>query len=329
MSVKPRKRNKKITRKTNSWLAIFLTCANLTLFSLCLPSITYSELSINKETLEDGVEHWYREEKTNEKPRFFKLAENIFEIILPSSDKLPFGKSVAFLVGVSKYDNLQPLPFVKNDLKQLRDFLLKKGGFDEVYAAADQTVTAELVQEYMFEQFPSKLGKRDRFLFYYSGHGTDLGVDTGYMQFSKAKLGKYTHEQVLPIDECESWSKRLIASHVLFIFDCCASGLAFTAKSGKSNPSAEILSTLSGNGSRTVITAGTANEKTFGVENQSIFTKAFLDALQRPQNKQGFITIDQAFAQLHLNVKKFAMKKNKKLTPRRWVLEEDKYGGTN
>jgi len=47
-----------------------------------------------------------------------------------------FGRSVAFLAGVSKYYHQSPqLPFVDSDLTELRNFLLTDGGFDTVYEA--------------------------------------------------------------------------------------------------------------------------------------------------------------------------------------------------
>jgi len=251
--------------------------------------------------------------------------------MLPDKNELPFGKSIAFLVGVSEYEHLSTqLPFVKNDLAELRKFLLDKGGFDEVYVAADSTVKESLVKEYIFNIFPEKLQKNDRLLFYYSGHGADIGSGVGYMQFSGARPGKFTVDQVLKIGDCTEWSKVLPAAHVLFIYDCCASGLGFTPKGEDKYTRAEILKTLSRNGSRTVITAGTAEEKTFGVENQnhSVFTKAMLNALNRPQNTEGFITISQLFADIESEVKQFSQIYGKNLTPRRWELDDTVYRGT-
>jgi hypothetical protein len=288
-----------------------------------LPFIAYSQ-EPKHETLSDGVEHWYYAKQ--EKNQFSKLLENIINAVVNNP---PFGKSVAFLVGVSRYEYLSPqLPFVKNDLELLREFLLKKGGFDEVFVAADHAANAGLVLDYMSNN-RMKLQKEDRLLFYYSGHGADMGSTTGYIQFSKAKPGELDINNYLGINECVQWSKRLKdVKHILFIYDCCVSGLAFTHKSGAADSKGEILSTLSGNGSRTVITAGTADERTFGVDNHSVFTKAFLDALNTSQNINGFMTMNEIFAKIERRVKDFAGQYEKKITPRRWELEEDKYRGT-
>ena len=284
---------------------------------------------IRKNVMADGVEYWHRDRDGDKKPWFFRQMENILNVVLSDTGELPFDKSVAFLVGVSKYEHLSPqLGFVKNDLEALRDFLLNQGGFDAVYMAADEVATESLIKGYMRNRFRKSLNKKDRLLFYYSGHGADLGGSTGYIQLSEARPDDFaTH--VLRIDECEEWSRIIPAGHILFIYDCCVSGLAFTAKSGNADDYRQLLSTLSGNGSRTVITAGTAEEKTFGVGNHSVFTKAFLDALRDAEKSaSGFMTLSQIFAQTEISVKDFAYRHKKKLTPRRWELEEDRYRGT-
>ncbi|MDM8523268.1 SUMF1/EgtB/PvdO family nonheme iron enzyme [Desulfococcaceae bacterium HSG8] len=313
----------------NRFNHLLFLCAVFTVFICCFQDVTWAGNDIREETLEDGVKHWFRVRDTDKKPWFFKQLENVLDVVLSDGGGLPFDRSVAFLAGVSRYEHLSPqLDFVKNDLEALRLFLLNQGGFDEVYSASDEVVTPALLNRYMRNKFRRSLKKNDRLLFYYSGHGADLGGRTGYIQLSRARPDDFA-ANVLRIDECEEWSRFIPAGHLLFIYDCCVSGLAFTAKSGDSDSYRRLLSTLSGNGSRTVITAGTASEKTFGVREHSVFTKAFLDSLRNARkNTSGFVTINQVFAQTEINVKEFARRYDKKLTPRRWELEEDKYRGT-
>jgi len=307
-------------RQTHSRWAIFLVM----LLWIFLPSIAHSQ-EIQHKTLPDGVEHWYRVRQ--EKPWFFRQFEKISDVIV---NRKPFGKSVAFLVGVSDYTKLPKLPFVKNDLDALRKFLLTRGGFDEVYVAADQIVTTRLVQGYMRNN-PMKLQEEDRLLFYYSGHGADLHGKTGYMQFSEAEPGIFDSEKYLQIKECTEWSSSLKFRHILFIYDCCVSGLAFTAKAGEPDRDERIRETLkkmSDTGSRTVITAGTSEEKSFGVGEHSVFTDAFLKAFDNCPNTGGFITTDEIFSQIKRRVRDFCLVNDKQLTPRHWELEDHKYRGT-
>lgn len=205
---------------------------------------------------------------------------------------------------------------------------MERGGFDEVYVAAETVVTPALVQRYMFDEFREKLGERDRLLFYYSGHGADLSAGTGYMQFSKAVVGK--SGDVLNIRAYEEWSRRLKVRHALFIFDCCASGMAFRFKTGGSEDTQALINTMSGNGSRKVITAGTAEEETFGVDdhNHSVFTKAFLDALRYDAKTRGFMTSDDVFARLKHRIADFSLHYRQKINPDQWEMEKEKYKGS-
>ncbi len=300
---------RKILHKISRFMVLSLVIA------LCFFSDALAQNDIQKQKLSDGVMRYYRSQK-EQKPWFFRQVENLFNVLLPNENELPFGKSVAFLVGVSDYEYLSPdLPFVKNDLEALREYLLERGGFDEVYVAADDIVTTRLVEDYILNQFSTKLGAKDRLLFYYSGHGADFRGNTGYLQFSKVRSGQFDTDQWLAIDRCFEWSKVLPASHVLFIFDCCVSGLAFT-KEGSSDSRTDILRTLGGERSRMVITAGTGKESSLGLpDKRSVFTDAFLNALKNPRTEDCFVTITQIFAQVESEVLLAAKRKGHTQTP--------------
>ena len=317
--------------RCGKFVAVFASFALLLAFT---PA--FSQSNIRNEKLKDGVERWYRAQAVTAKPWFFQQVENLFTVALPAKEQLPFGKSVAFLVGVSQYDYLRPqLPFVENDLRDMREFLLHHGGFDTVYVAANKIATRDLVDDYMSNRFRKSLGSRDRLLFYYSGHGADVGGATGYMQFGLAQSDDVVRN-VLAINRCMEWSSIIKAGHILFLYDCCASGLAFDAKSGSAEAVQKLITSLSGEGSRMVITAGTAEEKTYEVKDgagrgNGVFTRAFLDAVASgvaDERKSGFTTINEVFAQTERGVKKFAAIYNKKLSPRRWELQESQYRGT-
>jgi|GEM_PF-1236500 len=308
------------------------------LIGCLLLSPSWGQQSIGKKKLDDGVEHYYRIKATDAKPWFFQQVENLLDVIIPDKTKLPFGKSVAFLVGVSEYKYLSPqLPFVKNDIEDMRYFLLTKGGFDEVYVAQEGIVDRDLIGKYMSQVFRTGLQSNDRLLFYYSGHGADAGGETGYMQFANARSNQFYGTQVMKIKEAEDWCSEIKISHLLVIFDCCASGLAFTPKSGSEQDQyAQMIATLSKKGSRAIITAGTAREKTFEVKSvdqkgNGVFTRAFLNAIatgKADRGRDGFITIDEIMAQLKTEVAVFAQKYKQTVTPRIWPLHVVDYDGT-
>ncbi len=288
---------------------------------------------IQRTPLKDGVERWHRMKAVNALPWFFQQVEELFKVVLPAKEQLPFGVSVALLVGVSEYAHLpEQLPFVKNDLADMRAFLLHEGGFDTVYVMSEKIVNRDLIDGYVRNKIGRSLKPRDRFLFYYSGHGADNKGKTGYMQFSQALSGDFVGAQVMPIRTALDWSSELNINHQLFVFDCCASGLAVTTRG-----EGDLLAALSGNGSRLMMTAGTADEKTYEVEGKDgkgngVFTRAFLNAAKtgsadKGTGRDGFITIEEILAQVKSEIARFRALYNKSVTPHLEPLDTN-YRGT-
>ncbi|MGH9335466.1 MAG: hypothetical protein ACRD21_17150, partial [Vicinamibacteria bacterium] len=58
--------------------------------------------------LGDGVELWTPAHDSPPVPAFFAMLERLFSVALPHRYGLPFGDSVAFLVGVGDYEHLEP-----------------------------------------------------------------------------------------------------------------------------------------------------------------------------------------------------------------------------
>jgi hypothetical protein len=295
-------------------------------------------LAVEKTVLDNGVERWAVPAAADGLPYFFQRYAKLTGLDLPPATDLPFGRSIAFLVGVGKYSNFttqEQLPYVQRDIDDLRDYLISEGGFDEVLLVRDEKATPELIEHYMMDDFPRRLGRRDRLLFYFSGHGTDAGGATGYILLSDAKKGQFSHS-VIAISRVQEWSRVLRADHALFLFDSCASGLGIAAKKTDFDSDKQLLRTLSRNGSRNVITAGTAEESTFEISDVQgrggeVFTRALLEALTTPTLRgpySSLLTVSQVFGQLELNVKRWAALQGQNLTPRIWPLDPNDYRGS-
>ena len=304
--------------------------------ALVFPPPALCQSQIKSETLADGVEHWYLPPLPDGKSFLMDRFDDLYKVIVPTSSP-PFGKSIAFLAGVARYEFLSPqLPSVRNDLTTMREFLLKQAGFDEVYIARDNVVSRDLVERYIKGEMAKKLTANDRLLFYYSGHGADNQGKTGYMQFGRARKDEFWGPQVLAINALDDWSREMHVKHILFVLDCCASGLAFTAKSGSEESEKLLLQTLSGNGSRTVLTAGTADEKTYALSSREsmgngVFTKALLNAFESRalfSQSTSFITVTDLYAAIQKEMAKFRASEKKTTTPRLWALQEMDYRGT-
>src|SRR5215469_1303956 len=256
-------------------------------------------------------------------PSFWQAVLQLFNFQPPQR---PFEKSVAFLVGVSKYKYLSPqLPYVERDLADMRHFLLDEAGFDAVYVASGSVVSTHLVDDYMMNRFKSELSDKDRLLFYFSGHGADIGTNVGYIQFSNATQ-EYNSDQYLAVTQADQWSSRLPVRHILFIFDSCISGhgwdRGFIPKEGGLNPNQYLLNTVSGKSSRYVITAGSGKEKAYQIQvatNQgfSVFTHEFIEALRNnpAYSQQGFVLLEQVFATAKVGVARFTGPSGLKMNP--------------
>jgi caspase domain-containing protein len=178
------------------------------------------------------------------------------------------------------------------------------------------------------------MSKNDRLVFYYSGYGGDHQGDTGYMLFGKARKGEFWGPQVLEVNALSIWSSELKIQHVLFIVDSCSSGLAFTAKAQPDNGEKLLLQTLGGNGSRTVLTAGTADEATYAMEDRNqlgngVFTGALLGAFKsRRLSGDPLITVSDLFSDIEKRMAEFRVSQGKATTPRMWRLRESDFRGT-
>src|SRR5262249_9026108 len=157
--------------------------------------------------------------------------------------------------------------------------------------------TPEVVSDFVLNRFADRkvLTERDRFLFYFAGHGDALNGTVGYLQFGNARPGDFARG-VLRMDDINVWSQALKARDALFLIDACASGLLTARQVARSDPTtnfSQLLKAFSAKGSRTVITAGTAGEATYEVatpgrqgRGNGVFTRSFLDAALAEETDQ-------------------------------------------
>lgn len=263
---------------------------------------------INK--LSDGVIKYYKikEKKISAIDQILEIGHKFF-----FSERKPFNKTVAFLVGVSKYEYLPILTKVPEDILKLKDFFLNEGGVDTVFIAQENIVSSDLIKKYMVYYFPKVLGSEDRLLFYFSGHADDNGGNTGYMQFKNSKPKEFW-QNTLAINESFEWCKVNKVKHLLLLFDCCSAGLAFDSKGTEDN-NEKILTSLSGKGSRIIITAGDKDQKTY----DGWFTSSLLNALNN--SNELFITAHDIYSYMLHDISLRSVPNFKVVTPRIWDLE--------
>jgi hypothetical protein len=260
------------------------------------------DLVIRHSILQDGVEKWEISAEGTNKPVFFAMYDSLTNQTL-SSEGQPFGRSVAFLVGIGKYDYLTPLPGVEQDLRRVREYLLYRGGFDEVYQVRDQVATVELIDYYMTKFFPKTLETYDRLFFYYSGHGANQVKDFSVLQMADAKPGDFKVGKNLDTKDVVKWSRLLKANcHALFLLDNCSASVDFTARGDLSFANdSKTLREAAGESSRIVMSASSERELTFGDTEGGYFTQAMIDVLEKPQTGDldtGYLTLNEVFAKV-------------------------------
>jgi uncharacterized caspase-like protein len=160
---------------------------------------------------------------------------------------LSSGKSYAVVVSISDYigageGGFRKLNTAKDSMKIL-DFLLNDMGFDYVHVLTDREVTKQNIETVMLDEMRSLVGRDDRFLFYWSGHGTqfvrsDNGAAYGFLPLFASKVSQFS--SMVSMDDISRWNSYLEARHALFILDACLSGLA--GANPKSDPRLDQLS---------------------------------------------------------------------------------------
>jgi uncharacterized caspase-like protein len=142
------------------------------------------------------------------------------------------GKSVAVVIGISNYigerqGGYPALPTARYDADKMVRFLIQDAGFDTVYVLTDEYATKEKIDRLMTDTIPNVVGQRDRFLFYWSGHGDQRQFGDrmfGFLPLANSRSNEFY--AMVSMQDLERWDGYLQSRHALFVLDSCLSGLA-------------------------------------------------------------------------------------------------------
>jgi len=158
-----------------------------------------------------------------------------------------YHNSFAVLIGINKYPNLPPskqLHWAVNDVTALKRVLVEKYDFPEanVTVLTDKAASKQgIVKALSALADRRRVGKEDRILVYFSGHGQTVKTDDGEMGFllpSDANVdlsdvgnpGPYL-ETSLDMESLWKYLEGSSAKHALILADVCYSGLVAQSRS--------------------------------------------------------------------------------------------------
>ena len=141
--------------------------------------------------------------------------------------KSPFDRNIAIVIGINNYQNgINSLKTAVPDAEAIADLLKTKQGY-EIFPEVilDAAATSDRLKTLLKEELPKQVGKGDRLLFYFAGHGVALdGRDgpEGYLVPQNAKPGD--KGSMLPMQMLHDALAALDCRHLLLILDCCFAG---------------------------------------------------------------------------------------------------------
>jgi uncharacterized caspase-like protein len=224
-----------------------------------------------------------------------------------------YDKSVAVVIGINQYEKWPVLEFALNDARAIEK-KFKEEGFDEVITIADQEATQRRILTELFHTLPQRVGRNDRVVFYFAGHGQtqDLpgGGKKGFIIPVDADPADYTSTGI-SMEQVRSLSNRIPAKHILYVMDCCYSGLGLSRSYGTSPNLTGYLRKVASLRAVQIVTAGGKGEQVQEKEGHGIFTTYFLRALKGDADldKDGVVTGTELGAYLRPKVSEASQQK--------------------
>jgi tetratricopeptide (TPR) repeat protein len=193
-----------------------------------------------------------------------------------------YSKSHAVVIGINRYEKWPALEFAVNDAKEVQKALVATG-FEDVTIILDEEATHRRILTELFDTLPRKVGRNDRVLFYFAGHGQTEelkgGGRKGYIIPVDAEVANYS-ATAISMEQIKSLSGRIAAKHTLYVMDSCYSGLGFNRSAGIDPATSDYLRKLVSMRVVQIITAGGKGEQVQERQGHGIFTTFFLKGIR-------------------------------------------------
>ena len=193
-----------------------------------------------------------------------------------------YDKSYAVIIGINDYDKWPALEFAVNDARAIRK-KLQQNGFEQITIIFDKEATQRRILTELFHELPQQVGRNDRVLFYFAGHGqTEVlpnGGKRGYIIPVDADTSNFS-SSAISMEQIRSLSTRITAKHILYVMDSCYSGLGLSRSYGVSPKLSGYLRKVGSMRVVQIVTAGGKGEQVQEREGHGLFTNYFLRALE-------------------------------------------------
>ncbi len=204
-----------------------------------------------------------------------------------------YDNSYALVIGVSEYTNGWPnLEAIPDEISRIERVLKnKKFSVTKVLNPTSRELKNSI------EGFFDKYGydENNRLLVFFSGHGFSFpGNDKGYLVPADAVNPNVDKKNFMRkayiMNDILALSRKIVAKHVLFLFDSCFSGTIFKTRALPSKP--PFIQKSISLPVRQFITSGSAGEE---VPAKSVFAPLFIEAIEGKAdlNGDGYITGDE------------------------------------
>ena len=177
-----------------------------------------------------------------------------------------YDNSYALIIGIDKYQNVQPLNYAVKDAESIQDILVNTFDFPEsnIKLLKNEEATKQNILK-SFSDITKKADDKDRVLIYFAGHGAtdDLpeGGEMGYLLPVDGDNDDLFLSSIA-MDDLKRISLMSKAKHLLYLVDACYGGIAAIGSRGldsKSTPN--YIEKITKNKSRQIITAGGRGEE--------------------------------------------------------------------
>ena len=214
-----------------------------------------------------------------------------------------YDNSYALIIGIDKYQNVQPLNYAVKDAESIQDILVNTFDFpeDNVTLLKNEEATKQNILK-SFSEITKKAEDSDRVLIFFAGHGETMdlpeGGEKGYLIPVEGD-SEDLYLTGLPMEELRQIALISRAKHMLYLVDACYGGIAAVGSRGlDSKTTPNYIDKITKDKSRQVITAGGRGEQVIEKPEwgHSAFTLNLKRGLQDSRadyNSDGYITANE------------------------------------